>query len=147
MTAIRLRPMDSTFAMILCSIAATTVNPFFVGSSAIRLQSYNYRNTLLWDAPPLIFPTDTGTMEPCSHSTDTGLLKETAWNVLFPLSVSPIITRKRGYLNIKVRCGKGWRTSLTYLVLPVSWSHWIIIYSCPFCSFVSSISVSFVVTL
>ena len=78
MTAIRLRPMGSTFAMILFSVAATTVNPFFVGSSAIRLQSYNYRNTLLCDAPPLILPTFTGTMEPCSHSTDTGLLKETA---------------------------------------------------------------------
>ena len=44
MTAIRLRPMGSTFAMILFSVAATTVNPFFVGSSAIRLQSYNYRH-------------------------------------------------------------------------------------------------------
>lgn len=86
MTAIRLRPMGSTFAMILFSIAAVTVNPFVVGSS------------------PLIFPTITGTMEPCFHSSDTGLLKETASNFLFPASVSPIT---EGYLNIKVRYGKG----------------------------------------
>ena len=42
-----LRPMGSKFAMILFSVAATTVNPFFVGSSAIRLQSYNFGNTFL----------------------------------------------------------------------------------------------------